>query len=68
MRKIRKRIQKWYGGEIVVMSEPGLFGIFTRYHWTAQKARQVVEFWQNEYRWIVATAIALVAVAVAILK
>jgi len=62
-----ERIANWYKGKFVAYhSEPGsslvfMGGSYER-HWTARAARAVAEFYLREWKWIIGTVIAVVAV------
>ena len=63
-----KKIQKWYDGEYRMFENDTnssvviLAGWYER-HWTARICRIIVEFYLREWKWIIGTSIAVVAVA-----
>jgi hypothetical protein len=70
MERLKKRISDWYEGRFVPhINEPDalillLGGTYER-HWTAQIARVFFEFLRIEWKWSIATAIAIAALYIA---
>jgi len=61
-----EKIHRWYEGEYKPPKDHGplvmLMGHYER-HWTARLTTWLIVFWLREYKWIIGTIIAIVAVA-----
>jgi hypothetical protein len=56
-----KKVRTWWQGEFIGDSEPGFIIFGFRRHWTAEWARKIIGFSKREWKWIVGTMLAVLA-------
>jgi hypothetical protein len=64
--RIKERISEWYYGRWEPF-EPPIVGGAHNPHWTARIAQTIVNFWERNWQWIIATCITLGGVIVAVI-
>ena len=68
--KLLRKVSHWWEGEFVHYendpNSPGfIIGGYQKLHWTARAVRLVWEFYQEHWKWLWGTCIAIAAIVVA---
>jgi hypothetical protein len=63
-----ERLREWYYGRWELYDYPGVIGGAHQPHWTARIAQALVRFWLANWKWIIGSPIALVGLALGIIK